>query len=407
MTAPTHFIGRQPILTANRTIFAYELLFRESLDNSFSGPADSATRQMIDNVLVFGLDTLTPGAKAFVNCNRDALTQRLVTALPADLTVLEIPENTPIDDEVVDACCEFKRMGYRIALDHYLPGTGADRLLGLADYIKLDFRSCPAVDLRKIHTSLKRSKVEFIAEKVETDLEFKYAQAEGYQYFQGYFFSRPTILQRREVPSSHLLYLQLLSALSKNPWDQHEIERLVIAEASLCFRVLRLVNSPSFAIRTPMTSIRQALLMIGEDDFRKLVTVASATSFGKRFNTPPELILMALHRARFCELLAPIAGQLPGEQYLIGLLSVFDAILQIPTPQILQMLPLREQASEVLLSQQGSASVPYRLLHCYEQRQWTQCARLCKSLAISEAELTSIYLTALQWASNEIRNAAR
>ena len=405
LAALTHYVGRQPILDANQKVFGYELLFRQGLDNSFSGNPDQATRQMIDNVLLFGLDTLTPSARAFINCTREALVDRLVTSLPTDLTVLEVLETVNVDDAVLEACIDLKRMGYRIALDDYLPDHGADRLLHLADYIKLDFRSCSPTELGIIRETLQGLPVQLIAEKVETEEEFRQALSEGYSLFQGYFFSRPTILQQREIPPSHMLYVQLLSAISQSPWDQREVERLVMAEASLCYRVLRLVNSPTLAIRGQITSIRQALLMIGEDEFRKLVCVASATSFGKRFNMSSELILLALHRARFCELLAPIAQQLQGEQYLIGLLSAFDAILQIPTAQILELLPLRPAAAGVLLGEDTSASLPFRLLQCYEQRQWVRCALFCHKLHISEAELSGIYINALQWATKEIRDA--
>jgi c-di-GMP-related signal transduction protein len=256
-----------------------------------------------------------------------------------------------------------------------------------------------------VQASLKGLPIELIAKKVETEEEFKRAQSDGYTLFQGYFFSRPTILRQREIPPSHMLYVQLLGAISQTPWDQREVERLVRAEASLCYRVLRLVNSPALAIRGQITSTRQALLMIGEDEFRKLVCVASATSFGKRFRMSSELILLALHRARFCELMAPVARQLQGEQYLIGLLSAFDAILQIPTAQIVDLLPLRPDAAGVLLGQDTPAAVPFRLLQSYEQRRWVQCARVCHKLRISETELTSIYINALQWATKEIREA--
>lgn len=405
LSAFTHYVGRQPILDATQQVFGYELLFRSGLDNAFSGDPEQATRQMIDNVLLFGLETLTPTAKAFINCTREALVKRLVTTLPVELTVLEILETITVDDEVYEACVELKRMGYEIALDDFLPDRGADRLIPLADYVKLDFRGCSPHELRRIHQSLQGIEAKFIAEKVETEEEFRQALADGYELFQGYFFSRPIILQQREIPPSHMLYVQLLSAISKSPWDQHEVERLVMAEASLCFRVLRLVNSPTLAIRGQITSIRQALLMIGEDEFRKLVCVASATSFGKRFNMSSELILLALHRARFCELIAPIARQIQGEQYLIGLLSAFDAILQIPTAQILELLPLRPDAAGVLLGQETTASLPFQLMQCYEQRQWVRCARFCHKLRISEKELTSIYINALQWATREIRDA--
>ena len=401
----THYVGRQPILDATQQVFGYELLFRSGLDNAFSGDPEQATRQMIDNVLLFGLETLTPTAKAFINCTREALVERLVTTLPVDLTVLEVLETITVDDEVYEACVELKHMGYRIALDDYMPDSGADRLIELADYIKMDCRACSAKDLRAVRKSLKGHTAKLIAEKVETPEEFNVAQGEGYDLFQGYFFARPTILQQREIPPSHMLYVQLLSAISHSPWDQREVERLVMAEASLCFRVLRLVNSPMLALRGQVTSIRQALLMIGEDEFRKLVCVASATSFSKRFHMSSELILLALHRARFCELIAPVAHQLQGEQYLIGLLSAFDAILQMPTAQILEMLPLRPDAAGVLLGHDTPVALPFRLLQSYEQRQWVQCARFCRKLQISETELTGIYLNALQWATKEIRDA--
>jgi c-di-GMP-related signal transduction protein len=405
LAAFTHYVGRQPILDQSQQVFGYELLFRSGMDNSFTADPEQATRQMIDNVLLFGLDALTPSAKAFINCTRAALVDRLVTSLPVDVTVLEVLETITVDDAVVEACTDLKKMGYRIALDDFLPGRGADRLIELADYIKLDFRACSPAELRAVQKSLKGHKAQLIAEKVETEEEFKVAKGEGYGFFQGYFFARPTILRQREIPPSHMLYVQLLSAISQSPWDQREVERLVMAEASLCYRVLRLVNSPTLAIRGQVTSIRQALLMIGEDEFRKLVCVASATSFGKRFKMSSELILLALHRARFCELIAPVAHQLQGEQYLIGLLSAFDAILQIPTAQILELLPLRPDAAGVLLGHDSPVALPFRLLQCYEQRQWVQCARFCHKLRISETELTSIYINALQWATKEIRDA--
>jgi len=199
LAAVTHYVGRQPILDATQQVFGYELLFRQGLDNSFSGNPEQATRQMIDNVLLFGLDTLTPSAKAFINCTREALVDRLVTSLPVDLTVLEVLETVTVDDAVVEACTDLKNKGYRIALDDYLPDRGADRLIHLADYIKLDFRACSSAELRRIRASLKGHPVKLIAEKVETAEEFKQARSEGYSLFQGYFFSRPTILQRREI----------------------------------------------------------------------------------------------------------------------------------------------------------------------------------------------------------------
>jgi len=404
-SAPTRFVGRQPILDRKQQVLGYELLFRSGQDNLFNGDSNNATRQMIDNVLFLGMETLTPGGKIFVNCTREALTERLVTFLPAESTVLEVLETIAVDDEVVASCRDLKKLGYQIALDDFVPGRGSDRLIEHANYVKLDLRACDTDQIRQIQRHLKGANVSLIAEKVETREEFQRSLEDGFQCFQGYFFAQPCIMKRREIPRNQLLYIQLLTAISRPDVDLNEIEKLVSAEASLCFRLLRLVNSANVAVRGHITSVRQALLMVGQDQLRKMVTVAGATSFGKRFNMSPELILLSLMRARFCELLAPAANQLAGEQYLIGLLSAFDAILQISMENLLKLLPLRLEAADALRGGDGAASVPLRLMRCYEQGQWEDCAAFCSAMRLSEENLTSIYVASLQWATNEVRDA--
>jgi EAL and modified HD-GYP domain-containing signal transduction protein len=260
-----HYVGRQPILDAQQCVFGYELLSRSGPENCFSGDSDEATRQMIDNALVFGMDTLAPNGKAFLKCTRESLVQRLVTTLPPARTVLEIPNTIGVDEEMADACADLQRMGYSLSLSDFQLGTTAERLLPLAEFVKLDWLALdiPAShrgDLERGYSHLAGLKLKWIAEKVETQEQFERALSVGFTYFQGYFFAYPTILTRREIPPSQMLYVQLMSEISRSPYDERAVERLVMAEASLCFRLLRLVNSPALAIRGQITSIRQALL---------------------------------------------------------------------------------------------------------------------------------------------------
>ncbi|WP_213805521.1 HDOD domain-containing protein [Granulicella sp. dw_53] len=401
----TRFVGRQPILDLQQAVHGYELLFRTSLENSFSGDSDNATRQMIDNVLLLGMDTIAPGSRAFVNCTREAITEELITFLPPEVTVVEVLETVEVDEELVGACVKLKKMGYQIALDDYVPGGGSDRLIELANYVKLDYRACGPEQLRQIQRYLEGAEVALVAEKVETAEEFERARDAGYLYFQGYFFARPTILHSREIPPNLVIYMQLLSAISRPQMDLREIERLVMAETSLCYRVLRVVNSVAVGLRYEVTSVRQALLLLGEDPLRRLLSIATATSLWKRYNVSSELILLALQRARFCELLAPLCGQPGGEQYLIGLISVVDAILQVPMEQVLKMLPLRGEAAGVLLGQDGPAGASLKLIQAYERQDWRSCGLICRRLHLSEAELMRMYVVALQWATKEIRDA--
>jgi EAL and modified HD-GYP domain-containing signal transduction protein len=405
ISGTTSFVGRQPIFDVQLQVFGYELLFRSGWENHFAGDSDTATRQMIDNILLRGVDTFVLGGKAFVNCTREALTRPLVTFLPAASTVLEILETVTIDDEIISACVRLKSMGYQIALDDFLPDEGHNRLIEIADYIKLDFRTHDANQLRQIQLQLQGTNVALIAEKIETHEEFEYAIANGYRYFQGYFFARPSILLHREIPPNRLNYLLLFTALSCSPFDLDKVENLVMAETSLCYRLLRLVNSAGFGISRKISSVHEALVLMGEDRFRQLATVAMATGLGKESGKSHELILLSLQRARFCELLAPFAQQPAAEQYLIGLLSVVDAILEIPMEQVVKMLPLRPAVVAAFLGETNPVAAPLRLLQYYEQAQWESCSSLCRTLGVSETEITNLYLASLQWAVKESRNS--
>lgn len=403
----TSFIARQPIFDRVQRVFGYELLFRSGFENYFTGEGDSATRQTLDTAIFQGLDALTHGTKAFLNCTRDSLTNGLVTVLPPASTVLEILETVEVDDEVLAACSELKKLGFQIALDDFVPGTSCDRLIGLADYIKLDFRANAPEELAAIQRHLRRSGVRMalLAEKVETADEFERAKAAGYHYFQGYFFAQPKVLAVREIPGDRLLYLRLLSAVSKDPSDTREIEQLVMANAAICYRLLRLVNSAGFGVRGQVTSIRRALLLVGDDGFRKLVTVAAAACFAKETGHATELTTLCLQRARFCELLAPLVGQPPAEQYLIGMLSVIDAMLGLPMEHILSVLSLRPPADEVLLGRASPIDVPLRLVECYERGDWKACSTIGSKHGLKAPRLKDLYLESLLWANRKIHDA--
>ncbi len=220
----------------------YELLFRDGWENCFRGEQDTATRQTLDSSLYFGIDLASRGL-AFINCTRESLVGKLVTLLPAEATVLEILETLEPDAELVEACTDLHTMGYRLALDDFVPLPGMRPLIDIADYIKVDFRATDAAQRRAIHDMVRGSGAALLAEKVEDQEEFDVALGEGYQYFQGYFFCRPKMMANREIPPNRLNYLRLLVELTRKPFRLEEVTRIVRMEPSLYFRLLRLANS--------------------------------------------------------------------------------------------------------------------------------------------------------------------
>jgi len=397
---PNRFLARQPILNTRSEVVAYELLFRDGWENRFRGESHAATLQTLDQLMSMGIESLTHNQLAFVNCTRQALVDRLVTLLPWRTTVLEILETIEPDAEVMEACLELRKIGYQLALDDFVPRPEMLPLVEIASYVKVDFRLSDATTRRDIYRMTRGSGVSLLAEKVEDQEEFNIARDEGYEYFQGYFFRRPKVFANREIPPNRMNYLHLMVALTRKPLDLDEVIRIVSLETSLCYRLLRLVNSPLWAVRNEVTSVRDAFILVGEDRFRALASVAASCAMGE--NRPSALIGLSVERARFCELLAPLVRENPSEQFMLGLLSLLDAMLQTPMESIVQTLPLRAEAKAALLGATNPAAIPLCLIRSFETGAWGSCASRADAAGVSEETLARLYFESVQWAKDTL-----
>jgi EAL and modified HD-GYP domain-containing signal transduction protein len=397
---PSRFLARQPILNARGEIFAYELLFRAGWENCFRGESDAATLQTLDQIMYMGIESLTNNQLAFVNCTREALVGRLVTVLPSRTTVLEILETVEPDAEVLEACRELRKMGYQIALDDFVPSPQMRPLIEVASYVKVDFRLSDAKVRREIYEMTCDSYAALLAEKVEDQEEFDVARGEGCEYFQGYFFCRPKVFANREIPPNRVNYLRLMAELTRKSLNLREVVHIVSLEASLCYRLLRLANSPLWGRRNDVTSVQDAFMLVGEDRFRALVSVAASCVLNE--SKPSALTSLSVERARFCELLAPLIGQNPTEQFMLGLLSLLDAMLQTPMESIVQSMPLRAEAKAALLGATNPAAVPLCLIRNFESGAWGSCAVAADSVGVSEETLAKLYFESVQWARDTL-----
>lgn len=398
-TDPRRFIARQPILDMQREVYGYELLFRSGWENCFSGDTDEATRLMIADGALYGFHDLTRGAPTFINCTHESLVNGLVTLLPTT-TVLEIVETIDATDEVLAACVNYKRLGYKLALDDFQLRDEMEALIELADYIKVDFNLSGPRERQKILTALKGREVILLAEKIETEEEFEAAKSEGFILFQGYFFCHPTVFSKRRFPSNGVNYLYLLSALLKGDFQVSQLALMLQSEVALGYQLLRLVNSAVYAIDKKVTSLEDALVIVGENKFRILLLNAIATETCR--SRPTELLVHVLHRARFFELIAPYTRQDPMEQYLFGLLSIMDVMLGTPIADLLEALPLRKEVVNALCGEPSPVNRALRLFESYEEADWEDCMNASFALGLTERELTGIYTDALIWAQRSV-----
>ncbi len=396
---PTRFLGRQPILEANLHLYGYELLYRDGVTDAFSGDPETATQQVIDNYLL--LMPEPDEGKGFVNCTRETLLAGLVTLLPPKNTVLEILETVEPDAEVLESCRVLRKRGYKFALDDFSPDRSKLPFLPYADYIKVDFRASDERARREIYAMAAPWNSIMLAEKIETGDEMKIAVKEGCKLFQGYFFSRPSLVSHTVIPNNHLICLRLMAVLSEEFINLQAVESLVMKDTALCYRVLRLVNSALYSLNSQVTSIRSALIIVGTDEFRKLITITLAGIFAG--TTSKTLVSLAIERARFCETLAPVLQESGPKLYLLGMLSLIDAILKLPMSQIIDSLPLDDDMKAALQGEPSTIGVALELIRSYQQADWDVCERLQQQLGIDERTTSRIYMEAVHWADKVSR----
>lgn len=393
-SAPPRFIGRQPILDSTLSLFGHELLFRQSAANEFSGDPEMATRSVIDDSLLLIPDD--DCEMTFINCTRQALVSGVVTLLPPSNTILEILETVAPDDELMECCRALKNSGYRFAMDDFLLTETNLPFLEIADFIKLDYAASNPVTRQQTSAIGLRAGITLIAEKVETEADVELAWSEGCTLFQGYFFCRPTMVIPRVIPQNQLTYMRLLAELTREPANLREVEQLTMSEPSICYRLLRLVNSALYVLPSPVASIRSAVMMIGDDEFRKLVTVALANVAST--SRSKAAIRVALERAKFCELLAPVLKDSASTLYLVGMMSLMDVILSMPMRQVLDLLPLSGKMKAALVGEPNTLKMALDLVRAREAGGWIETTSIQERLGLPGSLASRMYSDAIVWA---------
>jgi EAL and modified HD-GYP domain-containing signal transduction protein len=398
------YVARQPILNLQGEAHGYELLFWNGRAPIISTLGELATRTMLDNTVVFGLQELARGLPAFVNCTADSLTEEWVEVLPPHMTVLELPSGAEPTPSLMAACRKLKSSGFRLALADFTGNPESRPLAELADYIKVDMLKVDAVERGNLIRWLSGSTASLVAQNVETQEQYGQACKEGFDLFQGYYFCRPEPLENHKIPGNRLVHLEILEDLQNDPVDLQRLSQLVMCDASLTYRLLRLVNSPICAMRQEVTSIQMALMLVGEATFRRIAMLAIASDFST--DQPAEILRMAFERGRFCELAAPLCGLAASEQYLIGMISLFPAMLRILMEDLVRLMPLRETAREALLGRETPEGMLLHWIICQEHGNWTECDAVVRSSGMSHEQVMNCHALAVEWAEAALRSNA-
>ncbi len=394
------FIARQPIFTKKQSVYGYELLFRSGSANVFShgDPDQASARVIVDSLFQLGLPTLTGRKRAFINFTRDLLVWGCGSLLPRDQAVIEVLETVTPDRETLTACRRLKQAGYLLALDDFDGTNGREPLVALADILKVDFRETQQAKRQAMVRQYAPRGIRLLAEKVETPEDFHSAVSDGYTYFQGYFFSKPVMLTGTRAPESRLTYVALLQEVLRPEVSPRRVAAVIERDVTLTYKLLKFINSPFFGFRRRIASILDALMLLGEREIRRWASVIGLACLGAE--KPAELVTEAAIRAHFCESLAGDAGLMEQADhlFLIGLLSLLDAILDRPLRQLLDELPIVEAVKGALLGQPGPLRDVRDCVLAYVRGEWAELASIMQRLHLSEEHVPSRYREAVAWA---------
>jgi len=395
------FFARQPILNIQQAVLGYELLFRNNRQNVYSATdGNQATLEILSNAIFYSsFQEMVNNKLGLVNFTRDLLFDDTVLLFSPENLVIEVLEDVVPDGAVIAACKRLKDSGYKIALDDFIPDDLNNPLLDLASIVKVDFLQTTGCDRKLIADRLLPRKITLLAEKVETENDFREGCHLGYEIFQGYFFGKPVIKTGKQFSPSQIQGMRVLQAVFKTPCNYDELSSIISSDMSLSYKMLKMVNSPFFGFQKEITSIRHSITLMGHAGMKRFVSLLVVSNSSGSKST--ELATIGLTRARTAELMAPYAGleEEKGSLFLTGLFSLLDAVLECSMEELLAELPIAADIKDALKGVPNKLRKVLDAIVAYEKADWEGFSQLASTIGLQENRFPAIYSNAIQWAN--------
>ena len=404
------YLARQPMLDRNQALFAYELLFRSTPNNSAEIDTDlAATAAVLAHAAQLGLPRAVGDACAFLNVDTEVLMSDIFAFLPRERTVIELVGSVEATEPVLWRLAELSGHGFKFAAEASVHGSRLGRLLPLLDYVKIDLRAMPVVTMLSLVPRLRGTGKRLIAEKVESQAEYKTCLDLGFDYFQGFYFARPSVIAGRKLSPSQLALVELMNLVVSDA-DNSVIERAIKRDVTLSINLLRIVNTPAAGLRQRIDSLGQALIVIGRRQLQRWLQIMLYAEPGNRGHTQTSLLMLASTRARLLELLA---GRLrPGQRHVadmaftVGIMSLMDALFCVPMADLVEQIPVSDEVAQALLRRSGFFGELLRLAESFERmEEGDDMLPALGELAASGDDLMELEMAAFEWSGQVVRSA--
>ncbi len=398
------YAARQPILDKEKKLYAYELLFRDSIVNVFPDvDADEATTKMIEaSNFNLGISEFTGNKPAFINFTLETLIQGYPETLATEEVVVEILETVKPGKKLLAICKDLNDKGYTIALDDYIHQSVWHHFYPFIHIIKIDWQDTTLETIQAVKVAIKDfPHIKLLAEKVETYEEYNQALELDFELFQGFFFAKPEMVKTKSLSPSQIAMAELLYETSQKDLDLASITSVFERDVTLSYKLLRYANSAIFKRRNEISTIKQALVTLGSVELKRFLGLMFASNINP--DKPSELINSAMARAKFCEAMAseiktPIDNSIA---FLTGLLSLIDAIVDEDLASILDKLPLAQEIKDTLLTRKGTMATLIMLLEFIERAEWSKTTKAMQALGLERECVVKNYNKAIAWADEQ------
>ena len=397
------YIGRQPIVDKQRSLVAFELLFRAAHGTGAESTAMAAAGVIVSAFTEFGVqDTLGPH-RGFIEVDRELLMSDLLAALPPQRIALELTKAIEPDDAVITRCRELRAAGYRLALDQVTAfDTRVKKLLPYANMVKLDTMGMEDALLARFVSALGRLPLLLIAEKVETPERAEHCLKLGFHLFQGYHFARPQILEGRRAPPAKLALLRLTNLLASDA-DAVAIENELKQHPDLAYNLMRIANSAAFGLTRKIDSLAQCIAVLGRSKMSQWVQLLLYASTQKGAEAGNPLMHLAATRGKWMENLAlavrPADRQFHDLAFMVGILSLLGALLGMKLTDVIGGLNLADEARAALLEHKGPLGALLRLIEHKEGNEFSSVSSTLQAMPLlTPAKFTAAELSAAAWA---------
>lgn len=392
------YVARQPIFDAQQQLYAYELLFRDGKANGFPdiSPEKATSRVLSSTHLSLGLEQVTGPHQAFINFHQDTLLHHFPVSLDPAKTVIEVLETVEVNVELVEACRQLKKMGYKIALDDYDLDSKWEPFLEFTSIIKFDISLTSYEKIAQLVPDLKARGIKLLAEKVETYDEYNQYLELGFDYFQGYFLAKPELVKHKQFTANQLTMAELLGQASAPAINMQKVNDIIARDPALTFQLFRYINNPLVNKRNKISSLRHALNYMGEFELKKFIALLALSNM--REDGPDELLTLSLIRAKFCELVTQQAGRSDtSAAFLVGLLSLLDAIIRQPMDELVEKIPLDEEVRDALCQSPGWLYHCMQAVRFFETAQWAGVKQFATKYELKQPDLHRCYTEAVHW----------